>query len=161
MKKVISFILCCVLVVSVCSAMAVDLSGMSLDELVALKDQINLAIWNSNEWQEVTVPQGVWVVGEDIPAGKWTVKCAHGNGIMMKECDIEWGEYLNDNGKHIKWKGRWDTVDIFDPENKDYKEGYLTEYTLDVQDGDYIIIDDAYNKAIFTPYAGKPSLGFK
>ena len=40
-------------------------------------------------------------------------------------------------------------------------EGYLTEYTFTVKDGDYIVINDAYNKAVFTPYAGKPSLGFK
>ena len=35
-----------------------DLSGLSYDELVQLRDQINLAIWNSEEWEEVSVPSG-------------------------------------------------------------------------------------------------------
>ncbi len=56
----------------------IDLSGMTYDELVALKDQINLAIWNSEEWQEVEVPQGVWEVGADIPAGKWEIRPLQG-----------------------------------------------------------------------------------
>ena len=48
-------------------------------------------------------------------------------------------------------------------ENPEYKyyeyDGSITEYSFSVQDGDYIIIDDA--PAVFTPYQGKPSLGFK
>lgn len=140
-----------------------DLSGLSFDELVALKDRINLAIWNSQEWQEVTVPQGVWIVGEDIPAGTWTVRCADigHNDYMMKECDFSWGEKLSENGKSIMWSGRYDLVSIYNPNHKQYKDGQLTEYTFTVNDGDYIVISEAYNKAVFTPYAGKPSLGFK
>ena len=30
-----------------------------------LKSKINLAIWNSREWQEVSVPRGVYQVGVD------------------------------------------------------------------------------------------------
>ena len=145
------------------TAETIDLSGMSYNELVALKDQINLAIWNSKEWQEVTVPQGVWKVGEDIPAGTWTVRCADigRNSYMMKECDFEWGEYLSDDGQSIRWKGRYDLVTIYNPNHEDYKAGQTTEYTFTVKNGDYIVISYSYNKAVFTPYAGKPSLGFK
>ena len=72
MKRTLCIILAFVLVLTLAPAAFadVDLSGMSFDELVALKDQINLALWNSADWQEVTVPQGVWQVGADIPAGK-------------------------------------------------------------------------------------------
>ena len=52
----------------------IDLSGLTYNELVELKDQINLAIWECDEWQEVEVPQGIWKVGEDIPAGHWTIR---------------------------------------------------------------------------------------
>ena len=55
------------------SAAETDLSGMSFDELIALQEQVNKALWNSDGWQEVTVPVGVYKVGEDIPAGRWTV----------------------------------------------------------------------------------------
>lgn len=145
------------------SAETIDLSGLSYDELVVLKERINLAIWQSEEWQEVTVPQGVWVVGKDIPAGTWTVRCADigRNTFRMDECYFSWGEHLTESGRSISLKGRHDIVSIYNPNHAVYKEGLLTEYTFTVQDGDYIVIHDAYNKAIFTPYTGKPDLGFK
>lgn len=76
MKKLVSFFLTALLLFSAASADPVDLSGLSFDELVALRDQINLAIWNSQEWQEVTVPAGIWQVGKDIPAGHWSIRVA-------------------------------------------------------------------------------------
>jgi hypothetical protein len=163
MKRILALILVLLSLVGFASAETIDLSGMSFDELVALKDQINLAIWNSQEWQEVTVPQGVWKVGEDIPAGTWTIKCADigRNNYMMKECDLSWGEHLSEDGLSIRWSGRYGFVNIYNPNHEYYSEGQITEYIITVQDGDYIVIAAAYNKAVFTPYNGKPSLGFK
>ena len=68
MKRIICWTITLMILFAVpCScAEDIDLSGMSIDELVELKDRINLAIWNSQEWEEVTVPQGEWIVGEDI-----------------------------------------------------------------------------------------------
>ena len=44
--------------------------------------------------------------------------------------------------------------------NKYYSEAYdLTEVSWDLKDGHYIVVDDGI--AVFTPYSGKPSLGFK
>ena len=159
MKKLVALFLAIVLSAGSALAEGIDLSGMSYDELVALKDRINLAMWQSDEWQEVTVPQGVWKVGEDIPAGHWTVKC-----ITEKKCyntQISWGEALTEGGTSIAWRGRYDIlVTVKNPEYKYYEyDGSITEYSFTVQDGDYIIIDDA--PAVFTPYQGKPSLGFK
>ena len=37
---------------------------------------ITKTIWESDGWQEVEVPVGVYKVGEEIPAGKWTVSRA-------------------------------------------------------------------------------------
>ena len=136
-----------------------DFSDLSFAELVSLKDQINLAIWNSEEWQEVIVPQGVWIVGEDIPAGTWTIKCAEGGF----RCEISWGENLGENGESIKASGRYSIFNyITNPEHKSYEPGNdMTEYTCTVQDGDYIVVHMDESQALFTPYAGKPSLGFK
>lgn len=164
MKKVL-----CVLAVFLCilttAAAEVDLSGMSYDELVALKDQINKAIWESQEWQEVTVPQGVWQVGKDIPAGKWVIKCADvdRSNVFMSNCQIEWGNKLADNGKAISWSSdRWQAmILIYNPNSEEYDEGLATEYEWDAKDGDYIVINHMYAPAVFTPYSGKPSLGFK
>lgn len=79
------------------SALAdVDLSGMSFDELVALRNQIDQAIWASDGWQEVEVPSGVYIIGEDIPEGRWSIKCnGKGGGIYTLYPDKE--SYL-DNG---------------------------------------------------------------
>lgn len=164
MKKVL-----CVLAVLLCilatAAAEVDLSGMSYDELVALKDQINKAIWESQEWQEVTVPQGVWRVGEDIPAGKWVIKCADVDrkDYLLSKCSFEWGNVLNDSKVRISWaSSRWDsTTEVYNPNSTEYEEGQATEYEWDAQDGDYIVINTQYAPAVFTPYSGKPSLGFK
>lgn len=162
MKKVLAVFAALVLI-SAAAVAEVDLSGMSYEELVALKDQINLAIWNSEEWEEVEVPQGVWKVGEDIPEGKWTIRCADVNrrSYMMKECDLEWGNVLSSDGTSIKWTGAYDLATVYNPEHEDYQKGQVTEYTWDAKKGQYFIVKDAYAPAVFSPYSGKPSLKFK
>jgi len=135
-----------------------DLSGLSYEELVALKDCINLAIWESEEWQEVTVPQGVWVVGEDIPAGKWTIKCVDG----AFRTEICWGDYLSEDGTSVSDETRGEVyVYISNPEHRLYEAGDMTEYTVTLQVGDYVEVASNEDAAVFMPYAGKPSLGFK
>lgn len=141
----------------------IDLSRMTYGQLVILKNLINKAMWQSREWQEVTVPQGVWKVGEDIPAGTWTVKCADlgRNSYMMKECKLSYGQYFDEVRQDIQWKGRYDLLTIYNPNHENYAKGQLTEYNITLYDGDYVVIDSSYNKAVFCTYTGKPSLGFK
>ena len=129
-----------------------DLSGLSFDELVALKDQINRAIWDSDQWQEVEVPQGVWEVGPDIPAGKWT--------ILPKPyaaTSIKIGNETKDGGTNVNMKISQTIKD------KDFQlysaESDISSWTVELEDGQYLKVDSG--PAIFTPYAGKPSLGFK
>lgn len=152
MKRVFSLILCISVFVFCAIAYAdVDLSGMSFDELVALKDKINLAIWNSEEWQEVTVPQGVWEVGADIPAGKWTIKANEG-GI----CTVTVGTELKDGGSSVKL-GYFEI--IYSKSSFMYSDGDLLEFTTELHDGEYVQIEST--SAIFTPFSDKQSLGFK
>jgi len=130
----------------------IGLEGKSYDDLVALKDQINLAIWQSDTWQEVEVPQGVWEVGADIPAGKWTIfPGASGNTY------IKIGTEIKDGGSDVKSKAsetiRNDKYKYYDASSD------LTSWTYEFTVGEYVKVDDG--PAIFTPYAGKPSLGFK
>ena len=158
MKKLLTVILVLALTLPVALAESIDLSGMSFDELVALRDRINLAIWQSDEWQEVTVPQGVWKVGEDIPAGHWTIKCAP----EWRNTHIVLGNALSDGGDGIDaWNSdRYTYERVYNPDHRWYEVGDgVTEYSFNVKDGDYIVIDDG--EAIFMPYAGKPDLGFK
>lgn len=154
MKKLIS-LLC---VFALLAALAVpawgdfDLSGLSYDELVALRDQINLAIWNSEDWQEVTVPQGIWEVGADIPAGKWTIRAA--SGAM---CLIKIGPELLDSGRDVRAKN---SEILINQKSVLYKkDSSREEWTIELREGEYVGISSGY--AVFSPYAGKPSLGFK
>ena len=138
------------------SAETFDLSSLSYDELIALKDQINLAIWNSQEWQEVTVPQGVWKVGEDIPAGHWTIKTNASHAWVRictaidstgKEVDVYNTEFLY--SEFISSPYSWS----FDADSD------RTEIDFDLKSGYYVVIDSG--SVIFSPFVGKPSLGFK
>lgn len=161
MKKILLVLLALLLALPA-FAEDIDLSGMSFAELVALKERINLAMWECDEWQEVVVPQGLWVVGKDIPAGTWTVRCLDTGrkSYLLKSCELEWGDTLDASGQKVAWSRRHESVKIYNPYNNEYK-GETTEYTFTVQEGDYIYIDTLYNKAVFTPYTGKPDLGFK
>ena len=72
MKRVAMLVLALMLVGTVAPA-EVDLSGMSYEEMVELRDQLDKAIWASDGWQYVQVPGGDYDVGVDIPAGRWTL----------------------------------------------------------------------------------------
>ena len=140
-----------------CAEVKVDLSGMSYQELVELKDAINLAMWQCDEWQEVEVPQGVWKVGEDIPAGHWTVKT-----ISRYTSTIAVGTVLNTMGKRIDvWSSPVYYYDMVTNENNEYFDKNVDKSKIDIvlKDGMYVIIEDG--DVVFTPYDGKPSLGFK
>lgn len=155
MKKILAFFLAFALVASIGAAAfaEVDLSGMSYDELVALKDQINLAIWNSAEWQEVTVPYGAWIVGEDIPAGKWTITAGDGCSFSFKI-----GTMLNSMGTELEgdYYYQWltsKTYRRYDPADD------VDQITVDLRNGQIVFFEEG--SVVFTPYAGKPGLGFK
>lgn len=72
MKKVILLVMALLLVGALASA-EVDLSGMTYEELVELRDQLDKSIWAMDEWEYVQVPGGDYDVGVDIPAGRWTL----------------------------------------------------------------------------------------
>ena len=74
MKRLFILILAALILAGSAAADSIDLSSMSYDELVALREQLNLAIWNCQEWQEVTVPEGTYIIGKDIPAGHWSIR---------------------------------------------------------------------------------------
>ena len=154
MKKTISLLMILICFSSLCVAYAdeINLSGMNYDELVALKDRINLAIWNSETWEEVVVPQGVWEVGTDIPAGKWEIKA-----LPEAETRIIYGDELKDGGTNVVMKSFQRIKDsgyhYFDAASD------VTSWIIDVEEGNYVHIDEG--PAVFMPYNGKPSLGFK
>ena len=129
----------------------IDLTTLTWEELLELKSAITLEQLTRDEWEEVEVPQGVYKVGEDIPAGKWTVTCKTGYSCMFS-----FGDTLRDDGHSVSWSGIYDIAYIYRSSGKD---GDMTEYTFEAKDGYYIIIEDS--PATFTPYTGTRDLGFK
>ena len=133
----------------------IDLSSLSFEELDALRDQCQYEMMKRDDWQEVTVPQGVYRVGVHIPAGTWTVRCNTGSAM------VEWGDTLEVNEQNIDYMStdRYDRERIYDPTDKYYHEGQRTEYAFSVLDGEWIIIKD--RPVIFTPGSPTPSFSFK
>lgn len=155
MKKLLAIVLIIAMLIPAACA-EIDLSGMSYDELVALKDKINLALWATEEWQEVLVPQGVYQVGVDIPAGVWTI-----TAVENLYSVIIYGSALCDNG----WVDEYSDVHgsyqiIIDKGHKRFRENQdFSSINIELTEGFYIQIQNA--SAIFTTYTGRPELGFR
>lgn len=165
MKKVITIVIALILAMTACAtAEDIDLSGLTLDELIALRQRITMAMWETEEYQEVIVPPGIWIVGEDIPAGTWTIKCAdiNSSNADLSRCYFKYGYTLKEDGNDIKSASTfYDYFVLYNPKNKYTDEGELTEYPVTLLDGMYVYIEKGYGHALFTTYLGKPSLGFK
>lgn len=160
MKRV--FAVAAVFMLLLSSAIAeINLSNMSVAQLIALKEQINNELMSRPQIKSVTVPQGLWVVGKDIPAGTYTLKCPDlgRDEYLMRHCDIQWGKSTPNDGI-IKSKDRLGKVEIFNDKNNYYKGGQTTEYVVTFENGTYIYIHPLNNKVIFTTYTGNPDLGF-
>lgn len=50
-----------------------DVSDLSYEELIQLQEKLSQALWASDGWNRVNVPMGNYVIGTDIPAGRWTI----------------------------------------------------------------------------------------
>ena len=157
MKKLITVLLILALLLPAAAlADLPDISNLSYDELVQLKDKINLAMWNSQEWQEVTVPVGVWVVGEDIPIAHWSISLSPDTSSKWAKiiyCD-RLDESGTDAGNQFDCK-IYSYLNVAAPSNDRYPQ----KVDIDLQPGTYLIIGNG--PVVFTPYTGKPDLGFK
>lgn len=60
-----------------------DLSSMTFDELVALNSALLSEIMSRDEFKEVTVPAGDYVIGQDIPAGTYSLSLPSGSLASM------------------------------------------------------------------------------
>ena len=155
MKKFLALFLVSIFLFSWAAA-DVDLSGMSFEDLVSLRDRLNLAIWNSQEWQEVEVPIGAWKVGEDIPAGHWTITLAYEGVGNVFYCDcVDDTGYSPGRG----WHGYGETLST--RKNKDGSwaspnDPHIVDFEM--VPGMYLINS---SPVTITPYAGKPDLQFR
>jgi hypothetical protein len=160
MKKIVGILLTVILLVPCMCAFSesIDLSGLCIEELAILRDRCQMEMMKSDKWQEVRVPVGVWEVGKDIPAGHWSITCALDTAYMgwgtVTYCDK-----LKASGKDAD---RWGSDIYYQSQVRNPESNASVEATtIDIEavDGTFIIIE--YGAMIFTPYSGKPDLGFK
>lgn len=58
---------------SVATAESIDLTALTFEELIALRQEIDMLLFASDEYKDVPVPAGDYVIGEDIPAGTYSL----------------------------------------------------------------------------------------
>ena len=133
----------------------VDLSGLTFEDLVALRSQVQTEMMTRDEWQEVTVPAGVYKIGVDIPVGHWniaSVRTTRANHVYIHYCD-----QLDAAGKSANYRTSkiYFTVSL---QCRGNDPADVFETDIDMAEGMYLIIDGG--SVTFTPYTGK-NLGFK
>lgn len=161
MRKLVALALVLFLAVPVCALADFDFSSFDFDaltasELLILRERCLNEFMARDEWQEVMVPQGLYEVGVDIPAGRWTVRCADlgRDDYLMRETSLRWGIGKPNADYYWPYDRDKSDVEIYNPNNDDYVKGEITEFTIELEDGDFIYIHPQYNAAVFSPYTG-------
>ena len=142
MKKLLVIALTFVLLLSCATSYAepetIDLEAMSLAELSNLIQRAQIAMFQTDDWQEVTVPAGLYQVGVHIPAGTWNVS------MGSKWARISIGAALNDTGNEVDYRSNgYYSVQL----NENVPSQDITFF-----DGMYVEIE--YASLIFKPVAG-------
>ena len=153
MKKLVALVLALVLLCSTAIAAEIDLSGMSLAELLELQQRVTMAMWETEEWQEVEVPSGVYEVGKDIPAGHWTITPVDGGYTV-----VQWGKKLDESGLDFGGGDAYERKMLTSESYKYFAPSDTPSVSWNLMEGSFITIDGA--SVIFTPFAGH-NLGFK
>jgi hypothetical protein len=155
MKRLLTIILV-MLFAGSAVAESIDLSSMTADELEALQEQITIELKERNGVQSVTVPIGVWKVGEDIPFGHWTITTSE--NAMYGWSSVVYCEALDETGKkpNVTGGGFYFHSQIKLPGSEASVASEAID--IDMQNDGYVIVE--YGDVVFAPYEGAPDLGF-
>ena len=155
MKRFFCFLFVLVLLPIFCLADLPDLSGLSFDELLQVRDQLNLLIWNSSDWQSVEVPSGVYVIGVDIPSGHWTLKPPAGGSVV-----IEYFKDVDETGKRPAYvSSNYFSESLADESSSFASFVYMRQVDIEMKDGFYLTVVNGPS-VIFEPYTSKPAFSF-
>ena len=134
----------------------IDLTSLTFAELVDLRNKCLTEMTKRDEWQEVTVPVGVWKIGEDIPAGHWNITCA--TGTKFNWAAITYCAELDETKKKASLWGKFNYSDMVKVEGSTARVSN-TVIDLEMAEGAYLIVEEC--PVVLSPYTGKPNLGFK
>ncbi len=97
--RLVCLLLICFLFGSVASASTVDLSSFTDEEIISLLTQVNEELVKRNINKTATLPEGAYIAGKDLPAGKYIYTC-----LATGE---DWGNLTvysdGGKGKQILW----------------------------------------------------------
>ena len=150
MKKLIALLL--ILILAVSSAAAEqdnEFTGLSYIELMGKLGKVQRAMWACDEWTSVDVQAGVYRIGEDIPAGHWSITAAAENDFYT----IGYGTKLNATGTGIDDDSLVDWWTL----SSDYSSPMLHRLDIILEEGYYIELG---HKSTFQPYSGKSTPQF-
>ena len=143
MKKLIVLIIALVLLLSSAAAESNNpLADYSLDELLFMRRTLDKVLFNHPDVKSVTVPEGIYKIGEDIPAGDYDIIAVSG-----EMSSIVYFEHLDPLGYTYK-EGepfQWEIVSNM-PDND------VKSYHFHFDEGNYVRVSLA--PAIFTTYTG-------
>ena len=130
MKKIITLLLILIMqITSVCYAEGLDLTALSYSDLEELKIKIEAEMGTRPEWPGVYVPSGVYMVGEDIPEGTYSVRLCD---QKQKGHVSVWGkavdDYFGGGGLVISMVFGWETLFYG---KADLKKGWIVEVSGD------------------------------
>ena len=165
MNKLIISLLICSILLTVAFGESIDWSQYPDDELESTIAELTTMLESAkaelssrdgdNTVDGVRVPIGVWYIGEDIPAGHYTINVAPDQYMVWGSIKV--GTVLDDTGKDIN---------RHESEYYYYEQVRLKgskaavsqdEIDYDFKDGGILIVE--YADMLFTPYV-KPKLGF-
>lgn len=148
MKKL--FVLVLALVLLCPSALALkneSLDDISFDDLVQYRKYFDMYLMDRPEFKQVTIPEGIYKIGVDIPAGDWNVIPVSGEQALFDYFE-KLDQYGNAPDKDSYYM--WDRI-VNIP-------GYeVKSMHYDLKDGMYVRISMA--PVIFSKYTG-PSFSF-
>lgn len=129
MKKMVLWITLFALLVGAMLPVAVNAEskydGFTWEQLQEEYLAILQAMWETDKWEKVEVPAGVYQVGVEIPAGEWSISSNRGFGVFVgKELDITKTKILGTslNSEFV--------------DEEDYPNGW----TVNLEDGMYITL---------------------
>lgn len=126
MKRILVLVLVLVLGLSLISVSLAEskYEGYTLEQLQIEYLAILEAMWETDEWQRVEVPAGVYEVGVEIPAGEWTLS-------NSKWFSVRVGSKLDETKTEVDRQSvkASELVEI-----KEYKNGW----TVVLKNGDFI-----------------------
>ena len=93
MKKLIALLLMLVMLTSIGTAEKtaerLDFSKVSYGYLLLIQQWLTEEIMSRPEWKSVTIPGGTWKVGEDIPAGTYSIQATANGGVIIWEKAVD------------------------------------------------------------------------